>query len=234
MEYTFKIRASSASKIAGVKGLGETGKTYCKQWIKEQMYRRRAEIKSKYIDKGNRTEEDGFTLMAVELNLGMVYKNEEFFKSEHFCGTPDLIHNGVVYDNKSTWSLDTFPMFETEIPNKDYWWQLQEYMELTGCKQAALVYTLNDADYDLINQATKWETDPEKIYQIIVNMVYTQKHFDDMVEEFCPLATSDYFVEIPDKDRIKVFRFEYDSEAIAKLKERVLECREYINSLLNK
>jgi hypothetical protein len=45
----FKIRASSAGKISGIKGLGETGKTYCKQWLKEKLYKRRTEIKSKYI-----------------------------------------------------------------------------------------------------------------------------------------------------------------------------------------
>lgn len=232
METTFKVRASSAGKIAGVKGLGETGKTYCKQWLKQQLFKRRSEIKSKYIDKGNRSEEDGFTLMALQLELGMVYKNESYFQSEHFCGTPDLIHNGIVYDNKCSWSLDTFPMFDDEIPNKDYWYQLQVYMHLTGCRKASLCYTLIDADYDLVSQAVKWITDPEKIYQTICNMVYTEQAFNEYVKEFCPGAKSDYFVEIPEANRIKSFEFEYDSEAIEKLKERVQECRLYINSLL--
>lgn len=232
METTFKIRASGAGKIAGVKGLGETGKTYCKEWLKEQLYKRQKDIKSKYIDKGNRNEEDGFTLMALELDLGMVYKNQSYFQSEHFCGTPDLIHNGIVYDNKCSWDLSTFPMFETEIPNKDYWWQLQVYMELTGCRKATLAYTLIDADMDLINQAVRWEIDSEKIYQTICNMVYTKEAFSDYAKEFCPDAKSDYFIEIPESDRIKSFEFEYDSEAIEKLQERVQECRLYINSLL--
>jgi hypothetical protein len=232
METTFKVRASAAGKIAGIKGLGETGKTYCKQWLKEQLFKRRAEIKSKYIDKGNRSEEDGFTLMALQLELGMVYKNESYFQSDDFCGTPDLIHNGIVFDNKCSWSLDTFPMFEDEIPNKDYWWQLQVYMHLTGCRKASLCYTLIDADYDLISQAVKWLTEPEKIYQTICNMVYTKQAFNDYVKEFCPDAKSDYFVEIPEANRIKSFEFEYDAEAILKLQGRVQECREYINSLL--
>lgn len=232
MELTFKIRGSSSAKIAGVKALGETGKTYCKQWLKEQLYKRRKEIKSKYIDKGNRNEEDGFTLMATELNLGMVYKNMSFFQSDYFCGTPDLIHKGIVYDNKCSWDLDTFPMFEDEIPNKDYWWQLQNYMELTGCKKAVLAYTLVDADDDLINQAVKWENDPEKIYRTICNMVYTKQGFEKAFNEYCPLATSDYFMEIPEKDRIKTYAFDYDPEAIKLLTSRVEECRTYINSLI--
>jgi hypothetical protein len=228
----FKIRASGSGKIAGIKGLGETGKTFCKEWLKQKLYKRRKDIKSKYIDKGNRNEEDGFTLMALELDLGMVYKNLSYFQSEHFCGTPDLIHNGIVYDNKCSWDLSTFPMFETEIPNKDYWWQLQVYMELTGCRKATLAYTLIDADMDLIDQSVKWETDPEKIYQTICNMVYTQERFDEAKTEYCSRAESDFFVEIPAKNRIKTFSFDYDPEAILKLQERVEECREYISSLL--
>lgn len=124
-------------------------------------------------------------------------------------------------------------MFETEITNKDYWWQLQVYMELTGCRKAVLGYTLIDADMDLIQQAVKYETDQEKIYQIICNMVYTNERFYEAKTEYCSRAESDYFIEIPAKDRIKTFAFDYDAEAILKLQERVLECREYITSLLN-
>lgn len=229
--------------------LPDGAKTYCKAWLKETIWKRRKELKNKYVDKGNRSEEDGFTLLCLELNLGMVYKNEEFFKNEHFCGTPDLIiqdyevgdkgllkeiGDGIVYDNKCSWDLDTFPMYETEIPNIGYWWQLQVYMALTGCKKAVLAYTLIDADFDLIQQATKWETNPEKIYQIVCNMVYSRKAFDEAYTELCPLARSLYFIEIPELKRLKTFSFDYDTEAIEFLKKRVEECRTYINSLLNK
>ena len=47
----FKIRASSAGKISGIKGLGETGKTYCKKWLKEQLYNRKIEFSNKYTVK---------------------------------------------------------------------------------------------------------------------------------------------------------------------------------------
>lgn len=213
--------------------LPDGSKTYCKKWINETLWKRRKELKNKFVDKGNRSEEDGFTLMAVQLNLGMVYKNMQFFEDDHFCGTPDLINAGIVYDNKCSWELDTFPMYETEIPDTKYWWQLQVYMELTGCRKAVLAYTLIDADYDLLLQATKWETNPEKIYRTLVNMVYTQEAFDKAFEEFCPLAVSDYFVEIPEEKRIKHFAVKYNAEAIEFLRKRVVECRTYINSLLN-
>ena len=230
----FKIRSSGTSKIMGVKGLGQTGYTYLEAWLKESMYKRRAEIKSKYLDKGNISEEDGFTLMALQLDLGMVYKNQELFENEFLKGTPDLIVNGVVYDNKCSWSLDTFPMFEKEVPNKDYYWQLQSYMELTGALSAVLAYTLIDADISLIKQAVKYESEPNKIYRTICNMTYTKSVFEDYVKEFCPTATLDSFVEIPDHDRIRTFNIEKDQKAIGLIYERVIESRNYINSLLNK
>lgn len=213
--------------------LPDGAKTYCKKWLNETIWKRRKELKNKYVDKGNRSEEDGFTLLCLNLDLGMVYKNQSFFQSDHLCGTPDLIHNGIVYDNKCSWDLDSFPMYETELPDSRYWWQLQVYMELTGCRKAILAYTLIDADMDLIEQATKWETNPEKIYRTITNMVFTQESFDKAFAEFCPLAESDYFIEIPESKRLKTFSFEYDKEAIEFLEKRVEECRVYINSLLN-
>jgi hypothetical protein len=124
-------------------------------------------------------------------------------------------------------------MFESEIPNKDYYYQLQVYMHLTGCTKASLCYTLIDADYDLVSQAVKWLT-PNQIPKAIANMVYTQKTFDAFADEFCPGIIKSDFIEIPESDRLKVFSFDYDADVIAKLQKRVQECQEYINSLLNK
>jgi hypothetical protein len=234
MEPTFKIRSSATAKLMGVKGLGQTGFSYLESWLKNHLYKRRADVKSKYLDKGNIAEEDGFTLMALQLDLGMVYKNIGLFQNDYLIGTPDLIVNGVVYDNKCSWSLDTFPMFDKDVPNKDYYWQLQSYMELTGSNKAVLAYTLIDADISLIEQAIKWESDANKIYQIICNMTYTKATFESYAKEFCPTATANYFVEIPDHDRIRTFNIDKDQKAIDLIYTRVKESREYINSLLNK
>lgn len=228
----FKIRASSCSRVMGVKGLGLTGESYLESWLKEYLFKRRPEIKSKYIAKGNECEEDGFTLMAVQLGLGMVYKNDKFFENDFICGTPDLIVNDVVYDNKCSWSLDTFPMFDKEIPNKDYWWQLQCYMELTGCRKAVLAYTLVDATYLMVHNAVKWLSNPEEIYITISNMVYTKDLFIELINEFCPTAESDYFIEIPEEKRIKTFNIDYDANAIQLINNRVLECRNYLKTLI--
>jgi hypothetical protein len=125
-------------------------------------------------------------------------------------------------------------MFDKDVPNKDYYWQLQSYMELTGSNKAVLAYTLIDADISLIEQAIKWESDANKIYQIICNMTYTKATFESYTKEFCPTASANYFVEIPDHDRIRTFNINKDQKAIDLIYTRVEESRKYINSLINK
>jgi len=214
--------------------LPEGAKTYCKKWLKEFLYKRRAEIKSKYLDKGNQCEEDGFTLMCLELNLGMVYKNTEYFENEYICGTPDLFVRKIVYDNKCSYSLDTFPMFETENPKPEYEWQLNGYAELLKTDDAVLAYTLIDAPNDIISREVKWLIDPNDIYNKLCDLIYTKDNFVKAVSEYCPDSTADHFIEIPQEERIVKFEFKKDQSKINKVNERVPMCREYIISLLTK
>jgi len=216
--------------------LPEGAKTYCKEWLKQTLYGRREQVKSKYIEKGHSTEEQGFTAMAVQLKLGMVYKNEEFREDDFIMGTCDLDHEAsdTVFDNKSSWSLDQFPMFENEIPNKDYEAQIQGYMHLWGRKHGAVVYTLNDIDLDQLGYLMKpWMSDDEKQAEAL-NLIYTRKAWDEAKSRYFPGAREVDFVEIPEKDRVKPFYFDYDPEFITEVQERVKLCRQYIQTLINK
>lgn len=210
-------------------------KSYCKQWLKETLYKRREQVKSKYIEKGHDTEEDGFTAVCVQLGLGMVYKNEEFRQNDFMMGTCDIdsdSHNCVV-DNKSSWSLDTFPMFETKCPNQDYVAQIQGYMCLWNRPKGAVAYTLNDIDIDQLGHLMKpWNTDDEK-QEIAANLIYTREAWVAAKARYFPAAKDLDFVEIPESDRVKAFWFDYDPGFIAKVEERVNLCRKYIQTLIS-
>jgi len=206
-------------------------KTYCKKWLKEQLFNRRAEVNSKYIDKGNECEEDGFTLMAVQLKLGMVFKNTLRRSLNGIEGEWDLLVNNVVYDNKASWSLDTFPMFETK-PDPDYVWQLQGYMALTDAQRSVLAYTLNDATDKLIWDAVRWYDDHKKRAKIINNMVFTQKGWDIMRSKFCDSVTNFNFTPVPDEQRIKKFDVARDNVAIGNIYHRRLMCDSFVNKVL--
>lgn len=214
--------------------LPESLKTYCKQWLKEQLYNRREQVKSKYIDKGNNTEEIGFTNMAVQLNLGMVYKNEEFKENDFLIGTCDLDHkeNDTVYDNKSSWGLSQFPMFESVIPNKDYEEQIQGYCELWNRGNGSVVYTLNDMPIEMLRNmlGKHWLSDDERQDEAI-NLVYTLEYWNEVKSELFPNARDIKFIEIPLEKRVKEFKFKRDPDFIEKVKERVKLCQKYVDYL---
>lgn len=151
----FKLRASAAGKLmtnARNKSelLSETTKSYLQEWQKERVYGIKNIISNKYLNKGIMMEDVAIDKAIEWLDLPFAIKNEEHFDNDYFTGTPDLIVDGVVYDIKNSWSCFTFPLFDTEIPNKDYFYQLQVYMHLTGRKRAGLVYVLLNTPEELL------------------------------------------------------------------------------------
>ena len=167
----FKIRASASGKImtnARSKSelLSETTKTYVKEWLIEKIYGIRKEIKSKYLTKGLKLDDTAIDKAIEWLDLPFTLKNEKFFEDDFFCGTPDLIVDNVVYDIKCSWDAFTFPLFENEIPNKDYFYQLQVYMHLTGCKKAVLTYVLLNTPEELTYEDKHNYDNMDKKYRI--------------------------------------------------------------------
>lgn len=214
--------------------LPQGAKTYCKQWLKEYLYNRREQLKNKYVAKGYSTEEDGFTSMCVQLGLGMVYKNEEFKDNGWLIGTCDLDHDpkDTVYDNKSSWTLDQFPMFETECPNNDYLDQVQGYMELWDRGFGSVVYTLNNLPEELLQHQFKpWLSDDEK-QDVALNFIYTREYWDAMKSKYFSSAEDIDFVEIPEEKRVKEFKVKRNPLFIQEAKKRVEMCQKYIETLI--
>lgn len=213
--------------------LPEGAKTHCKKWIKTFLYTRREELKNKYVNKGNECEEHGFTLMALQLKLGMVYKNTVRKINLFAEGECDLNHNKVIYDNKCSWSLDTFPMFETELPDIKYWWQTQNYSTLwTDAEKLCVCYTLINATYEMVESAIKYIDDHNEKYRIAERMVFSKKEFDILKDHFFSKSTLETFVEIPEAKRIKSFYFLPDPKIQAFIEKRSNMCKEYIYELL--
>lgn len=184
----FKIRASAAGKLmtsARSKSelLSETTKTYAKEWLTEQIYGFRKEIKSKYIYKGLVMEDEAIDKAIEWLDLPFAIKNEQYFENDFIKGTPDLIVDGVVYDIKCSWDAYTFPIFENEIPNKDYFYQLQCYMHLTGCTKAVLTYVLLNTPEEVVYETPQNYDDLDKKYRIkTFEIVYDSSVIDTLIE----------------------------------------------------
>jgi hypothetical protein len=197
-------------------------KTYCKSWLKKELLGKKGvPMSSKYTEKGTVQEDVGIELAAEVLGEDFLIKNEEKFFNAFVEGTPDLIlSKDEVWDIKCSWDEETFPLFETNIPNMLYWWQLQCYMWMLGSKRAKLVYCLVDT--------------PENIIEAQVRKEAFKLGYEEIDEDFySEVRDRMIFSDSDPKLRVKTFEFDRDDEAIALIQKRVEMCREYIiNELL--
>jgi predicted phage-related endonuclease len=98
-----------------------------------------------------------YSFLKVTGNFG-VQKNEEQFKNDYFVGTPDIITEDSIIDIKTSWDATTFPWFDSELPNKDYMYQLLAYMDLTGKLNGYVAYCLINHAEDAIQDEIRRET----------------------------------------------------------------------------
>lgn len=221
-----KIRCSAIGKIMSnprSKGelLSATTKMYIKELVLENKYGIKKEINSRYLDKGNQVEDMAIELAEEALELGFVFKNELYFENDYLTGTPDIITDTLIIDVKSSWNGTTFPMFEDELPNKDYYWQMQGYMDLTGKHNAIVAYCLVDTPEDIVLDEIR-------------RVAWAKKELEPSEETEADVRSQHEFSHIPKDKRVKAFLVEKDEHAIWQIKERVEQCRTYYNELWNK
>ena len=214
-----KIRASQVGKImtsSRSKGdvLSKTAKTYLEQLAKEELLGVRTEFSSKYTDKGNIVEDDAIALVEKVNDWDFLYKNEEHFSNDYVTGTPDVLTEDVLLDVKSSWNVDTFPMFDKELKNKDYYYQLQAYMWLTNKTESYLCYCLVDT--------------PKFIIKAEVRKLHKPRYSDIKA-----IILKHKFNADTEKYRVKSFQVVRDDDVIEQIKERIEVCREYYNNLIN-
>lgn len=214
----FKIRASAAGKIMGVRGLGKTGETYCKDWLKEQLFQRRKEFSNKYTQKGLIVEDNSIDMIADQLGYGLLLKNERHFENDHFTGTPDIILPKLIIDAKSSWDCFTFPLFETHQGKNDYYWQAQVYMDLVGRDHYKVAYCLMDTPEHLILRAATYYSRDNGYDELD----------QDVYDQFVAKMT---YPDIPASLRFKAFDIERNQADIDMIKGRVEMCREIVTKL---
>ena len=151
-------------------------------------------------------------------NLSWNRKNEDYFSNDYMTGTPDLIYPGVVFDTKCSFDMSTFPLFETDI-DKDYWWQLQGYMELINVQKAGLVYVIVNTPDHLVDMEIR-----KKTYGMVAEYDIEQKA--EQVRRY------HNYDNIEMKYRLKRYDFDRDEQAMEAVKERVMMCRKYIKELV--
>jgi hypothetical protein len=248
------FRASQLGKLmtdARTKtGLSETTKSALLEVYVQQKYNRYKEISNKYIEKGLAVENDAIDMWRRHRGE-IVFKNEEMITNDFIKGTPDLLikdEAGAVInvpDIKSSWDIHTFMDAKTSDISKDYYWQGQAYMWLTGAPTATFCFVLVNAPIEMINDE-KYRLarrlnliDPQgdpnfikKAQSIERNMIYDMEQFmRDYPDADLESHRTEWVYDIPVQERIHEKAILFDRLAIDKLRERVPMWREYLNTL---
>ena len=180
----------------------------------------RKEFSSRFTDKGIEVERESIDLVQEVSDYGFMYKNEEFFENDFLTGTPDVNTDNILLDVKSSYDASTFPFFAEDIPNKDYYYQLQGYMALCNKRKSVLAYCLVNTPFQIVEDE--------------VRRAHWKEHLIDESEELrADVEARHNFDHIPPEKRIKTFEVRYDKEVVKAIYDRVKECREYYKTLIN-
>ena len=222
-----KIRCSAIGKImtspkSKGEALSQTTKSYLQELAITEVYGIRKEFSSRYTDKGNEVEELSISLCNDVLETGFLYKNEEHFTNDWITGTPDVNTNEILLDVKSSWDAFTFfeKVLDDDLKNKDYFYQLQGYMWLTGKTEALLCYCLIDTPLQIVEDEIRREH-------------WKQSLIEESLDLRAFVQSKHTFAHIPKEKRLKTFKIAKDDVVIEAIKTRITECREYYDKLIN-
>ena len=217
------VRCSSLGKLmteprSKSEVLSQTTKSYIEDLFNELEFGYRKDFSSRYTDKGLEMEDEAIQFASEQFDWEFVVKNTERFTNDYITGEPDINTDSLLADIKCSWSLDTYPMFEAEMKNKDYYWQLQGYMWLTGKTQAELVYCLMNTPLQIVEDEVR-------------RAHWKAGLIDEDIDLRHEVQLKHNYDNIPSKLRVKRYIVERDEKAIEKIIEKVEIAREYYKLL---
>lgn len=235
----FKIRCSSIgfimtdpkTKVERESGLlSDTAKTHLIDLYVSNEYNRHTDTFNKYCLKGNAVEEDSITLYS-SIKRKVFFKNDTTLENDYLTGTPDLYEGETIYkaekiiDIKSSFDLYTFmrAKYAKEL-NKNYFYQLQGYMALTGAHEADLVYCLVNTPQIMIQ-------DEQRRLQWKMNVLDNNSLLEAGFEEIERNMT---YNDIPAHERIFRINVKRDNMVIENIYSRVRKCRQYYSNTFKK
>jgi hypothetical protein len=217
------VRCSSLGKLmteprSKSEVLSQTAKSYIEDLFNELEFGYRKEFSSRYTDKGLEMEDEAIQFASEQFDWEFVVKNTERFTNDYITGEPDINTDSLLADIKCSWSLDTYPMFEADLKNKDYDWQLQGYMWLTGKTEAELVYCLMNTPLQIVEDEVR-------------RAHWKAGLIDEDIDLRHEVQLKHNYDNIPSKLRVKRYIIKRDEKKIEKIIEKVEIAREYYKML---
>jgi len=223
--------------------LSDTCKTHLNNWVDENIFKRKKDVKTWAMQKG--TEKETEALIIVNKFLGTkLKKDSRHFENDYSTGHIDIDYKEerTVYDIKICETFSTFPRFKEKL-EKNYYWQMQQYLNLMEYDKAVVIKVLVNSPIWQIKQLIKnsyfgllskyGETNAvmESEHMEDIKNIFSQHVFDDTIEVMTEQGETYKLTEsmiIPTELRVKCFEVKRCQEDIDKIHPRVLECREFL------
>jgi len=210
--------------------LSATAKTHLIEVYIREKYGRKKDIETKQMSKGKLAEDDSLLLLSEHLGE-YLEKNEEVVKSNYIVGTPDaftgdcITKADVIYDVKSSYDIFTFLANVEGNLNKDYYYQLQAYMWLTGAEYGHVAYCLVDLPFE--------QLEAEKQY-LMRKIGAISEESQDFKDAWKKKESLFLYNDIPESERILLFNVQKDPTFPEKCQQKVEKARVFLNELENK
>ena len=227
------IHASSVSKLfvepqaKAAKDAGElsaTAKTHLIETYIRQKYGRYKEIETKPMSKGKKVENDSLLLLSEHIGE-YLEKNECSIRNQYIIGTPDtylgesLEKAEVIYDVKSSYDIFTFLANANSELDKTYYYQIQSYLWLTGANTGAIAYCL-------VNNPTEEIEWQKQVLMRKLNSISDES--PEFKKEWAKKENLYIYDDIPEHERILLFKVEKDPDFPEKCKQKVEKAREFL------
>lgn len=215
------------AKKDAVPELSDTTKSYLRELYMYHKYGKETvggSERSKYTLKGVSVEDNSIKLLS-RLHNRFYIKNVDTYINDFLSGTPDLViqnSDGItekIIDIKSSWDGASLLSNLGSPLNQHYYYQVQGYMALTGATSAEVCYCLVSMPDEIINGEKK------RIWYIMNPATEDNPDYKKAIQK---LEDNMTFDEIPEKERIISFKVERDDNLIAKIYQKVAQCREWL------
>lgn len=219
----YKFRASEIGKlmVGTARKADEISKTtlsYLKEIAIKIETKREKIIETPDMIKGIELESEAIELISNFYQY-TYSKNEHVFTNDYIIGIPDIVIAAdgqiIVRDIKVSRDIFTFPYYEKEIPNSDYYWQLQSYLWLCDAEKAYL-------DYVLLN-TPEWQIQKmlrSKYYELLDRGLVDDLESEHAVFEI-NLRFNLTYDDLPVERKIKTFEILRNDEDIEKIKSQI-------------
>jgi hypothetical protein len=210
--------------------LSATAKSHLTEVYIREKYKRVKDIENKYTRKGNKAEDDSLLLLSEHIGE-YLEKNEDMVKNDFIIGTPDaftgdcITKADTIYDVKSSYDIFTFFSNLDGTLNKDYYYQLQAYMWLTGADDGYVAYCLVDLPSD--------QLEAEKQY-LIRKVGAISEESIEFKDAWSRKEKLFLYNDIPESDRILLFKVEKDQSFPEKCEQKIEKAREFLTLLEQK